>query len=76
TCSSSRSAASATAAARCCWTLASQGSGPSCGSWASASSPTSGSARRPGPARCRRETRRGPPSPSASSPSSAGWRSL
>lgn len=49
-----------------------QVSGPSCGSWASASSPTSGSARRPGPARCRRETRRGPPSPSASSPSSAG----
>ena len=49
-----------------------QGSGPSCGSWAFVSSPTSGSARRPGRARRRRETRRGPPSPSASSPSSAG----
>lgn len=49
-----------------------QGSGPSCGSWAFVSSPTSGSARRPGRARRRRQTRRGPPLPSASFPSSAG----
>uniref|UniRef100_A0A2K5MBP9 Uncharacterized protein n=1 Tax=Cercocebus atys TaxID=9531 RepID=A0A2K5MBP9_CERAT len=74
-CASSRSAASATAGALCCWTWASQDSGPSCGSWASASSPISGSARRQGLPRRRRGTRRGPPSPSASSPSSAGWRS-
>lgn len=49
-----------------------QACGPSCGSWAFVSSPTSGSARRPGRARRRRGTRRAPPSPSASSPSSAG----
>uniref|UniRef100_A0A8D1AXQ1 Synaptogyrin 3 n=2 Tax=Sus scrofa TaxID=9823 RepID=A0A8D1AXQ1_PIG len=74
TCASSRSAASATVAERCSWTWASQGSGPSCGLWASASSPTSGSARRRIRAPCRRETRRGPPLPSASFPFSAGWR--
>ena len=49
-----------------------QASGPSCGSWAFVSSPTSGSARRPGRAQRRRGTRRAPSSPSASSPSSAG----
>uniref|UniRef100_A0A8C0D3K3 Uncharacterized protein n=1 Tax=Balaenoptera musculus TaxID=9771 RepID=A0A8C0D3K3_BALMU len=74
TCTSSRSAASATVAVRCCSIWASQGSGPSCGSWAFVSSPTSGSARRPGRARRRRETRPGPPSPSAPSQSSAGRR--